>query len=153
MEGKVSSFPLEIHHCEELLKVEKMARKQHINAWVLFSSFDKKHITVRLLEHDRNDDKESVLVTRSVDRVVKHKNYNAATFNNDIALLRLDREVKMGKDVNDPAPVCLPPAGKPISDYCTQTSNTKHLSIFSKIPTTQFREYFNINVGDTCATQ
>ncbi|KAK7575607.1 hypothetical protein V9T40_011893 [Parthenolecanium corni] len=74
--------------------------------------FDKKHITVRLLEHDRNDDKESVLVTRKVDRVVKHKNYNAATFNNDIALLRLDQEVKLGKDVNDPSPVCLPAAGK-----------------------------------------
>lgn len=55
------------------------------------------------------------MVTRKVDRVVKHKNYNAATFNNDIALLRLDQEVKLGKDVNDPSPVCLPAAGKTIS--------------------------------------
>lgn len=63
------------------------------------------------MEHDRTDEKESTLVTRKVDRIVKHKNYNAATFNNDIALLRLDQEVKLGKNADYPAPVCLPQEG------------------------------------------
>ncbi len=68
-------------------------------------------MTVRLLEHDRNDEKESILVTRKVDRIIKHSKYNTGTFNNDIALVRLDQEVKLGKDAGYPSPICLPQEG------------------------------------------
>jgi len=68
-------------------------------------------MTVRLMEHDRSDDKESKHITRKVDRIVKHKGYNAATFNNDIALVRLSEEVKVGKSQDQPNPVCLPTEG------------------------------------------
>lgn len=78
---------------------------------LLIFSFDKKHITVRLLEHDRNDETESKIITRKIDRIVKHKNYNAGTFNNDIALIRMDQEVKLGKSAEYPSPICLPTEG------------------------------------------
>lgn len=80
-------------------------------------SFEKKHMSVRLLEHDRNDEKESKLITRKIDRIVKHKGYSPSTFNNDIALIRLDQEVKLGKSPETPSPVCLPVEGKYL-DVC-----------------------------------
>ncbi|XP_065225645.1 trypsin-1-like isoform X2 [Planococcus citri] len=77
--------------------------------------FDKKHITVRLLEHDRSVDTESKHITRKVERIVKHKNYNSGTFNNDIALIKMDQDVKLGKSADYPSPVCLPTEGKSFS--------------------------------------
>lgn len=68
-------------------------------------------MSVRLLEHDRNDEKESKLITRKIDRIVKHKNYSPSTFNNDIALIRMDKEVSLGKSPETPSPVCLPMEG------------------------------------------
>lgn len=72
-------------------------------------------MTVRLMEHDRSDDKESKHITKKVDRIVKHKGYNAGTFNNDIALVRLSEEVKLGRSPDQPNPVCLPTEGEYIS--------------------------------------
>ncbi|KAG8231376.1 hypothetical protein J437_LFUL008924, partial [Ladona fulva] len=48
---------------------------------------------VRLLEHDRSTSSESSPITVGVAEVIMHKNYKSSTFNNDIALVRLKREM------------------------------------------------------------
>ena len=42
-----------------------------------------------------------------------HEAYNDKTFENDIALIRLDRKVEFSKSVY---PICLPPKGKKFTD-------------------------------------
>lgn len=75
--------------------------------------FSKQKITVRLMEHDRNTDSESNVIDRKISRIIRHSGYNDRTFNNDIALLRLDEEIPI---VGDVRPVCLPPRGKSFSN-------------------------------------
>jgi secreted trypsin-like serine protease len=63
---------------------------------------------VRLLEHSRVTSNEASSIDRRVQRVVVHSGYDEATFNNDIALLRLDSEVTLQDRLR---PVCLPTPG------------------------------------------
>lgn len=82
--------------------------------------FDKKHLAVRLMDHDRSTPNETVLVERRVDRIVKHKGYSARNFNNDIALIRLSEPINFTKSANrdeNPSPVCLPVEGKSFAGY------------------------------------
>lgn len=74
------------------------------------NGFSADRITVRLLEHDRSTTTEAQSFERGVERVVKHAGYNSATYNNDIALVRLDKPV----DFTGGAlrPVCMPTPGK-----------------------------------------
>lgn len=73
------------------------------------NGFNADRISVRLLEHDRNTGAEAQSFDRKVLRVVKHAGYSSATYNNDIALLRLESAVDFGATLR---PVCLPTMGK-----------------------------------------
>ncbi|XP_055325062.1 trypsin-1-like [Sitodiplosis mosellana] len=76
------------------------------------SGFNKDRIGVTLLEHDRSKPGETELIKRKVMRIIRHAGYSPTNFNNDIALLRLDREVKF---TNVLKPVCMPSRGKSFS--------------------------------------
>ncbi|XP_046406001.1 trypsin-1-like [Ischnura elegans] len=65
-------------------------------------------ITVRLLEHDHTTESEASTMVVGVEKHIMHKNYKSSTFNNDIALLRLDREIPIEGLVR---PACLPRKG------------------------------------------
>ncbi|XP_069702853.1 trypsin-1-like [Periplaneta americana] len=71
--------------------------------------FNKNRITVRLLDHKRGSNSEAETIDRRVQRAVIHGRYDDSTFNNDIALLKLDRELKLEGKLR---PVCLPTLGK-----------------------------------------
>jgi hypothetical protein len=77
--------------------------------------FDRNKITVRLLDHARGTNSEADTIDRKVQRVVTHSRYDGATFNNDIALLRLDREIPIEDLLR---PVCLPDLGNAPLSIC-----------------------------------
>jgi hypothetical protein len=60
------------------------------------------------LDHSRAATGETNTIDRKVQRVVSHNVYDDRTFNNDIALLGLDKEVPIEGLLR---PVCLPVAG------------------------------------------
>jgi hypothetical protein len=70
--------------------------------------FNRDMITVRLLDHARGTNTEADTIDRKVQRIVTHSRYDGATFNNDIALLRFDREIPLEGLLR---PVCLPELG------------------------------------------
>uniref|UniRef100_A0A1B0ARI0 Peptidase S1 domain-containing protein n=1 Tax=Glossina palpalis gambiensis TaxID=67801 RepID=A0A1B0ARI0_9MUSC len=70
--------------------------------------FRRERISVRLLEHDRkmaNFQK----IDRRVAQVITHPKYNARTYDNDIAIVKLDKPVEMTELLR---PVCMPTPGK-----------------------------------------
>lgn len=71
--------------------------------------FNRKNIVVRLLEHARGISNETETIDRRVQRVVIHSRYDYTTFNNDIALLSLDRDVALEGRLR---PACLPALGR-----------------------------------------
>jgi len=74
--------------------------------------FEGKNIGVRLLEHDRGDSAEAKHIDFKVLRVIKHKGYSPTSYNNDIALLRMDTEgVEFGENTGI-NPVCMPVEGR-----------------------------------------
>lgn len=76
---------------------------------MIFNRFEGKYIGVRLLEHDRSDTARHVEF--KVSRVIKHKGYSPTSYNNDIALLRMDTEgIEFGPNTGI-NPVCLPVEG------------------------------------------
>lgn len=79
---------------------------------VVFSHrFDGKNIGVRLLEHNRSTNDEAKHIDLKVLRVIKHKGYSPTSYNNDIALLRMDTEgVEFSPDTGI-HPVCMPVEG------------------------------------------
>lgn len=79
--------------------------------------FEAKNIGVRLLEHDRSDTEEAKHIDFKVLRVIKHKGYSPTSYNNDIALLRMDTDgVEFGPNTGI-NPVCLPVEGKSFAGY------------------------------------
>lgn len=73
--------------------------------------FEGKNIGVRLMEHNRSTNDESKHIDLKVLRVIKHKGYSPTSYNNDIALLRMDTEgVEFSPDTGI-HPVCLPVEG------------------------------------------
>ncbi|XP_034101912.1 trypsin-1 [Drosophila albomicans] len=72
-------------------------------------------ITVRLLEHNRQDSNVKI-VDRRVSRVLVHPNYSTVNFDSDIALIRFNEPVRLGIDMH---PVCLP---TPTETYAGQTA-------------------------------
>lgn len=73
--------------------------------------FEAKNIGVRLLEHDRSDTEEAKHIDFKVLRVIKHKGYSPTSYNNDIALLRMETDgVEFGPNTGI-HPVCLPTEG------------------------------------------
>ena len=67
---------------------------------------------MRLLEHNQKIDNETTLIERGVSKVIKHAGYSTVTLDNDIALLRLDKDVEIEEEF---MPVCLPPLSKTCS--------------------------------------
>jgi len=61
-------------------------------------------ITLRLLEHNRSDS-DALVLERQAVHVKVHELYNRRTFNNDIALITLDKPVSIDGRIR---PVCLP---------------------------------------------
>lgn len=57
------------------------------------------------LSSENDDKKTSASVTKNVRRVIVHRDYNAQTFENDIALLELDSPVEYQPHI---VPICLP---------------------------------------------
>lgn len=56
-------------------------------------------------DHDQEITSESRAIQRAVTAVIKHKNFDPDTYNNDIALLRLRKPIIFSKIIK---PVCLP---------------------------------------------
>ncbi|EFX79537.1 hypothetical protein DAPPUDRAFT_319411 [Daphnia pulex] len=56
-------------------------------------------------------------MTRRISNIILHNQYNAATFDNDIAIITLDVPVVLSKTV---VPVCLPPASTDPNQYADQ---------------------------------
>lgn len=62
------------------------------------------------MDHDRTSTTETKTFIKKIAAVLKHRMYNnGGSYNNDIALLRLDSPVEFGGLLR---PVCLPPIGK-----------------------------------------
>uniref|UniRef100_A0A1I8NVF3 Peptidase S1 domain-containing protein n=1 Tax=Stomoxys calcitrans TaxID=35570 RepID=A0A1I8NVF3_STOCA len=70
--------------------------------------FRKERISVRLLEHDRNAANYQK-IDRKVTEITTHPKYNARTYDNDIAIIKLDEPVEMTELLH---PVCMPTPGK-----------------------------------------
>ncbi|XP_072949953.1 trypsin-1-like [Epargyreus clarus] len=97
------------------------------------SGFRKERMTVRFLEHDRSIANETKTIDRKVAAIIRHLRYNPGTYDNDIALLKLDRRVDLSSavkriksdgtdeedELNDVGlrPVCLPSHGLTYSNY------------------------------------
>jgi Trypsin len=71
-------------------------------------SFTARRMKIRLLEHNRDSTFETSIIERNVVKIIHHNRYNPNTFNNDIALLRLDKEVPIKGDLS---PACMPLPG------------------------------------------
>jgi hypothetical protein len=70
--------------------------------------FNQSKLIVRLLDHSRSATGEARTIERKVRHVVTHSRYDDKTFNNDIALLELDKALPMQGLLR---PVCLPLTG------------------------------------------
>ncbi|XP_041989116.1 trypsin-1-like [Aricia agestis] len=64
-------------------------------------------IRVILGDHDQTLTTESAAIMRAVTSIVRHRSFDADSYNNDIALLKLRKPVSFSKIIK---PVCLPPA-------------------------------------------
>ncbi|XP_045496575.1 trypsin-7-like [Colias croceus] len=98
------------------------------------SGFRKEKMTIRLLEHDRSQPNDTKTVDRNVSRIIRHRLYNPNTYDNDIAILKMDKRIDLsnalkkraGAGVDDTSdendigarPVCLPAAN---SNYNNET--------------------------------
>ncbi|CAK1579268.1 unnamed protein product [Parnassius mnemosyne] len=65
-------------------------------------------IRVILGDHDQTITTESAAIMRAVNAIVRHRSFDADSYNNDIALLKLRKPVNFSKIIK---PVCLPAAG------------------------------------------
>ncbi|XP_026333569.1 trypsin-1-like [Hyposmocoma kahamanoa] len=92
------------------------------------SGFRKERMTVRFLEHDRSAANETKTIERKVEAIIRHSRYSPSNYDNDIALLKLDKRVDLstalkrtsdGQTEEDagPRPVCLPSPGLSYSNY------------------------------------
>ncbi|XP_053964296.1 trypsin-1-like [Anastrepha ludens] len=70
--------------------------------------FRKERISVRLLEHDRKMSN-FLKIDRNVANITTHPKYSARTYDNDIAIIQLDKPVEMTELLH---PVCMPTPGK-----------------------------------------
>lgn len=57
-------------------------------------------MSIRLLEHDRDNDTETETISRKIERVVRHPKYSNSNYNSDIALMRLDEKVRKKHKLN-----------------------------------------------------
>ncbi|XP_046967303.1 trypsin-1-like [Vanessa cardui] len=94
------------------------------------SGFRKEKMSVRFLEHDRSVANETKTIDRKVAAIIRHLRYDPGTYDNDIALLKLDKRVDLSTALKSARvdeveedqdtgirPVCLPAAGDSYSNY------------------------------------
>ncbi|KAJ8724284.1 hypothetical protein PYW08_015758 [Mythimna loreyi] len=63
------------------------------------TGYRKERITIRLLEHDTKNPNETKTIIRKVSQVIRHQRYNPGTYDNDIALMRLDERLDLSSAV------------------------------------------------------
>ncbi|XP_068624021.1 trypsin-1-like [Battus philenor] len=63
------------------------------------AGFRKDRIKVRFLEHDRSVANETKTIDRKVSAIIRHERYNPGTYDNDIALLKVDERLDLSKVV------------------------------------------------------
>lgn len=63
-------------------------------------------ITLRFLEHNRSHSNDDIVIQRYVSRVKVHELYNPRSFDNDLAVLRLNQPLDMRH--HRLRPICLP---------------------------------------------
>jgi secreted trypsin-like serine protease len=68
------------------------------------SKYDVRNLRVILGDHDLKDSKDAPSISYRVKRVIRHKGFDSSTLHNDIAILSMDREVQIGKEIQ---PICL----------------------------------------------
>ncbi|XP_038104588.1 trypsin-1-like isoform X1 [Culex quinquefasciatus] len=73
------------------------------------TGFNPRRISVTLLDHDRSTDSESETITARVERVIRHPAYNPGNYDNDVAILKLDKVLEMNDRLR---PVCQPTSGE-----------------------------------------
>ncbi|XP_017776654.1 PREDICTED: trypsin-1-like [Nicrophorus vespilloides] len=79
------------------------------------NGFTKERLQAVFLDHDRSNQFETKTFTRKIAAILKHRGYNmGGSYNNDIALLRLDEELPFSGLLR---PVCLPTIGKSYTGY------------------------------------
>lgn len=76
----------------------------------LFFRFVKDNISVRLSIYNRSAKNDSIVM--KAKRVIFHESYSTYTYDNDIALIRLDGEMKFENGTKNIRPACMPPVGK-----------------------------------------
>lgn len=94
------------------------------------TGFRKERMTVRLLEHDVSDRGDIKIVERKVDKVIRHPRYNPGTYDNDIAMLRLDKPIDLSAAVkkrasNDEVETTTESEGTTGTDGTTTTTTEK----------------------------
>lgn len=81
--------------------------------YTLVCRFNKERLSAVFLDHDRSNSYETTTFTRKIRNILRHRSYGqGGNYNNDIALLLLDKEVSLSDMTR---PVCLPPTGKSFS--------------------------------------
>lgn len=65
-------------------------------------------IRIILGDYDQFVTSESPAIMRAVSAIIRHRNFDSNTYNNDIALLKLRKPVTFSKTI---APVCVPSEG------------------------------------------
>lgn len=73
-----------------------------------FDRFDASKMTVLILEHDRNTTAEAKTQEFKVEKTIKHSGYSTLNYNNDIALVKLKKDIAFRGSLR---PVCLPERG------------------------------------------
>lgn len=63
------------------------------------------------MEHNIRSQTEAKSIDFKIKKIIKHSGYSRTNFNNDIALIMVDREIKFDKSMG---PVCLPEKGEGI---------------------------------------
>merc|ERR1712110_61215 len=117
--------------------------------WVLTAAhclapFTKEKIKVTLGEYSFDqDDETSVQEKIGIRNMKNHEKYNDKTFENDIALIRLDRKVQFSKSVY---PICLPPKGTDFTD--TRAFVVGWGTIYFGGPTSSVLQEVNVRVWD-----
>jgi len=110
--------------------------------------FTKEQISIKLGEYDFDKEGETGDVTYRLTKMTPHENYNSRTYDNDIALLTLDRPVKFTRSVY---PICLPPRSKLFSN--TRAFVIGWGTIYFGGPTSNLLQEVNVRIwgNDQCA--
>lgn len=75
----------------------------------LFYRLKRSRIRVILGDHNQFIATESQAIMRAVSAIIRHRNFDAESYNHDIALLRMRKPVSFSKIIK---PVCLPKIGE-----------------------------------------